>query len=241
MDVAGWSTALAAGADLLRAGERPRRADRDASAWARARCGARAPADRAAPRSTSKLPRARCACIGFLHSGNNPRDAKGRYVAGAVRTLSRPRRLGVRMGAQLHGRNVSCETIPGEDRPRARPARVRRISSDDFTLGLAASTIRTNLADLEDMGHARVLQTSAGTVPIYVVPALRRRHPRREARSRCGRGGRARRRRSEIDDALRETADAPLRHRAPGRRPIPAVTDLHGALDRRPPAAAGAS
>ena len=81
--------------------------------------------------------------------------------------------------------------------------------SEHFTFGVAASTIRNDLADLEDMGMLAHPHTSAGRIPTdvgyrhYVDAIL---GERREAsppvaveRDRA---------RSEIDDALRETAEA---------------------------------
>jgi len=81
--------------------------------------------------------------------------------------------------------------------------------SEDFGLGVAASTIRNDLADLEEMGMLAHPHTSAGRVPTdagyrhYVdavvgerreaAPALTLEHDRA---------------RNEIDDALRETAEA---------------------------------
>jgi heat-inducible transcriptional repressor len=81
--------------------------------------------------------------------------------------------------------------------------------SEHFELGVAASTIRNDLADLEDMGMLAHPHTSAGRVPTdagyrhYVDAVI---HERRETppplvleRDRAA---------SEIDDALRETAEA---------------------------------
>jgi len=81
--------------------------------------------------------------------------------------------------------------------------------SERFEFGVAASTIRNDLADLEEMGMLAHPHTSAGRVPTdagyrhYVDTIL---GERREAAPGIPleRGGA----RSEIDDALRETADA---------------------------------
>ena len=81
--------------------------------------------------------------------------------------------------------------------------------SERFEFGVAASTIRNDLADLEEMGMLAHPHTSAGRVPTdagyrhYVDTIL---GERREAAPGIPleHGGA----RSEIDDALRETADA---------------------------------
>ena len=81
--------------------------------------------------------------------------------------------------------------------------------SEHFAFGVAASTIRNDLADLEDMGMLAHRHTSAGRVPTdvgyrhYVDTILgeRREAPPSVAVERD-------RARSEIDDALRETAEA---------------------------------
>jgi heat-inducible transcriptional repressor len=81
--------------------------------------------------------------------------------------------------------------------------------SERFSLGVAASTIRNDLAELEDMGMLAHPHTSAGRVPTdtgyrhYVDAIL---GERREVRPAVPvEHDRAR---SEIDQALRETADA---------------------------------
>lgn len=81
--------------------------------------------------------------------------------------------------------------------------------SEHFGFGVAASTIRNDLADLEDMGMLAHPHTSAGRVPTdsgyrhYVDGVV---NERREAAPALSlERDRAR---SEIDDALRETADA---------------------------------
>jgi heat-inducible transcriptional repressor len=81
--------------------------------------------------------------------------------------------------------------------------------SEHFSFGVAASTIRTDLADLEDMGMLAHPHTSAGRVPTdggyrhYVDAVVTERREGAPAisleRDRA---------RSEIDDALRETAEA---------------------------------
>lgn len=81
--------------------------------------------------------------------------------------------------------------------------------SERFKFGVAASTIRNDLADLEDMGMLAHPHTSAGRVPTdagyrhyvdVVVTERREGAPAlRLARDRAA---------SEIDDALRETAEA---------------------------------
>jgi heat-inducible transcriptional repressor len=80
--------------------------------------------------------------------------------------------------------------------------------SEHFTLGVAASTIRNDLADLEDMGMLAHPHTSAGRVPtdvgyrhyVDIIVGERRAAPAVAVeRDRA---------RSEIDDALRETAEA---------------------------------
>jgi len=84
-----------------------------------------------------------------------------------------------------------------------------RYLSERFTFGVAASTIRNDLADLEDMGMLAHPHTSAGRVPtdegyrhyVDVILGERREAPPAVAVDRD-------RARSEIDDALRETADA---------------------------------
>jgi len=81
--------------------------------------------------------------------------------------------------------------------------------SQRFTFGVAASTIRNDLADLEDMGMLAHPHTSAGRVPtdvgyrhyVDVIAGERREAPPAFAVERD-------RARSEIDDALRETAEA---------------------------------
>jgi heat-inducible transcriptional repressor len=81
--------------------------------------------------------------------------------------------------------------------------------SERFSFGVAASTIRNDLADLEDMGMLAHPHTSAGRVPtdvgyrhyVNVIVSERREAPPAFAVERD-------RARSEIDDALRETAEA---------------------------------
>ncbi|MFA4966586.1 MAG: heat-inducible transcriptional repressor HrcA [Thermoleophilia bacterium] len=81
--------------------------------------------------------------------------------------------------------------------------------SERFEFGAAASTIRNDLADLEDLGMLAHPHTSAGRVPTdagyrHYVDVILGEH--REAASALPlEGDRAR---SEIDDALRETAEA---------------------------------
>jgi heat-inducible transcriptional repressor len=83
--------------------------------------------------------------------------------------------------------------------------------SEQFALGAAASTIRNDLAELEELGMLAHPHTSAGRVPTdagyrHYVDAL--------MSERGERGGAAApsialdRARSEVDEALRETADA---------------------------------
>ena len=81
--------------------------------------------------------------------------------------------------------------------------------SERYAMGVAASTIRNDLADLEDMGMLAHPHTSAGRVPtdggyrhyVDVIAGERREAPPAFAVERD-------RARSEIDDALRETAEA---------------------------------
>ena len=81
--------------------------------------------------------------------------------------------------------------------------------SQRFAFGVAASTIRNDLADLEDLGMLAHPHTSAGRVPtdsgyrhyVNVIVNERREAPPAFAVDRD-------RARSEIDDALRETAEA---------------------------------
>jgi len=81
--------------------------------------------------------------------------------------------------------------------------------SEHFAFGVAASTIRNDLADLEDMGMLAHPHTSAGRVPtdsgyrhyVNVIVGERREAPPAFAVERD-------RARNEIDDALRETAEA---------------------------------
>ena len=81
--------------------------------------------------------------------------------------------------------------------------------SQRFAFGVAASTIRNDLADLEDMGMLAHPHTSAGRVPtdtgyrhyVDVIAGERREAPPAFAVERD-------KARSEIDDALRETAEA---------------------------------
>ena len=84
-----------------------------------------------------------------------------------------------------------------------------RYLSEHFAFGVAASTIRNDLADLEDMGMLAHPHTSAGRVPtdvgyrhyVDIIAGERREAPPAFAVERD-------RARSEIDDALRETAEA---------------------------------
>jgi heat shock gene repressor HrcA len=81
--------------------------------------------------------------------------------------------------------------------------------SEHFSFGVAASTIRNDLADLEDMGMLAHRHTSAGRRPtddgyrhyVDILLGERREAPPAVAVERD-------RARSEIDDALRETAEA---------------------------------
>jgi len=81
--------------------------------------------------------------------------------------------------------------------------------SEHFGLGVAASTIRNDLADLEDIGMLAHPHTSAGRVPtdagyrhyVDAVSGERREAPPALSLERD-------RARNEIDDALRETAEA---------------------------------
>ncbi len=81
--------------------------------------------------------------------------------------------------------------------------------SEHFGLGVAASTIRNDLADLEDIGMLAHPHTSAGRVPTdtgyrhYVDVVVGERREAAPALSLV-----RDRARSEIDDALRETAEA---------------------------------
>ncbi len=81
--------------------------------------------------------------------------------------------------------------------------------SEHFALGVAASTIRNDLADLEDMGMLAHPHTSAGRIPTDVgyrryVDAVANERPEAPPALALERD----RARSEIDDALRETAEA---------------------------------
>ena len=82
--------------------------------------------------------------------------------------------------------------------------------SEMLSIGVAASTIRNDLAELEETGMLAHPHTSAGRVPTdagyrYYVDALLPELPRHAP---CRRRSMHERLRSEIDEALSETAEA---------------------------------
>ena len=211
-DPAAWAAALAAGDAPPRASEAL-----DAQTRARerlllaARCGERVPlAEVAAAVDLRARRRPRGRWIGFPAQWYNPRDAKGeaRGRRGVRAPVSLSAFKGVDCRSRL-GKSRSCGPSSRSTSRSGAPVGSKHLS-ERYDFGVAASTIRNDLADLEDMGMLAHPHTSAGRVPTdagyrhYVDVVVTERRDAAPPAILLERDRAA----SEIDDALRETAEA---------------------------------
>ena len=205
-----WAAALAAGSGPPRTGEAldPDTVARECLMLA-ARCGERVPlAEVAAVLDGDAAAALERAGLVSLHSGTIRVTRKGRHVADEVivRLFRSPRSRG-RLPLTSRQEEV-LRTVIEEYIALGAPVGSRRLH-ERYQFGVAASTIRNDLADLEDMGMLAHPHTSAGRVPTdagyrhYVDAVVTERRDGTPAilleRDRAA---------SEIDDALRETAEA---------------------------------